>query len=179
MNEMIQPRPPRDPQDEQREGLQTSASVARNNSAFTGTGVAVMMAIISIVIAFALPAYTSHLERNEKRAAVATMMTLSEHINGYLTRHKRLPESLDVLELSNPAIDPWGRPYIYIRGSRDNGLSLPKVHDSGRPLNTDYELYSKGPDGETNNRVSSPVSQDDIIRAGNGRYIGIASDLKE
>ena len=44
------------------------------------------------------------------------------------------------------------------------------------PLNTDYDLYSLGADGKTSRLLSSPESQDDIIRANNGQFIGLASD---
>jgi general secretion pathway protein G len=44
------------------------------------------------------------------------------------------------------------------------------------PLNCDFDLYSKGKDGKSVPRLSDEVSIDDIIRANNGTYIGLACE---
>lgn len=43
------------------------------------------------------------------------------------------------------------------------------------PLNSDYDLYSAGKDGESRPPLSASMSQDDIVRANDGAYIGLAS----
>jgi general secretion pathway protein G len=45
------------------------------------------------------------------------------------------------------------------------------------PINSDYDLYSMGPDGQSNEPLTVPVSRDDIIRASNGAYVGIAENF--
>jgi general secretion pathway protein G len=42
------------------------------------------------------------------------------------------------------------------------------------PLNTDYDLYSMGKDGQTQAPLTSSVSDDDVIRANDGGYVGLA-----
>jgi len=44
------------------------------------------------------------------------------------------------------------------------------------PLNTDYDLYSMGPDGQTAKPLTSSKSQDDIVRANNGGFVGLGKD---
>jgi len=44
------------------------------------------------------------------------------------------------------------------------------------PLNTDYDLYSMGPDGNSVGPLTAKASRDDIIRANNGSYIGPAAN---
>lgn len=44
------------------------------------------------------------------------------------------------------------------------------------PLNTDYDLFSAGPNGQWMPPITASVSRDDIIRADNGAYVGQASD---
>jgi hypothetical protein len=44
------------------------------------------------------------------------------------------------------------------------------------PLNTDYDLFSLGPDGLTATALNNPQSLDDVIRANNGGFFGVASD---
>ena len=42
------------------------------------------------------------------------------------------------------------------------------------PINTDFDLYSQGPDGRSAPPLTAAMSRDDIVRANNGRYIGEA-----
>ena len=44
------------------------------------------------------------------------------------------------------------------------------------PINTDYDLYSKGPDGASSPPLTARAGQDDIVRANDGAYIGVAAD---
>jgi len=44
------------------------------------------------------------------------------------------------------------------------------------PLNTDYDLFSLGPDGLTATALNNPQSLDDVIRANNGGFFGVAAD---
>ena len=45
------------------------------------------------------------------------------------------------------------------------------------PLNSDYDLYSIGADGESKKTLSAPASYDDVIRALDGAYVGLASEF--
>ena len=44
------------------------------------------------------------------------------------------------------------------------------------PLNTDYDLFSLGPDHQTAVSLGDAVGLDDVIRANNGGYFGLASN---
>ena len=44
------------------------------------------------------------------------------------------------------------------------------------PLNSDYDLYSMGPDGQSQTAITAKASRDDTIRANNGGFIGVAED---
>jgi general secretion pathway protein G len=43
------------------------------------------------------------------------------------------------------------------------------------PINSDYDLYSMGADGRTATPLTASMSRDDIVRAGDGSFIGPAS----
>jgi general secretion pathway protein G len=43
------------------------------------------------------------------------------------------------------------------------------------PLNTDYDLFSLGPDGRSASSLSNPLSLDDVIRANDGGFFGTAA----
>ena len=45
-----------------------------------------------------------------------------------------------------------------------------------RPVNRDFDIFSRGPDGETSDNLTDPYSLDDIIRANDGGFVGIAAD---
>ena len=42
------------------------------------------------------------------------------------------------------------------------------------PLNSDFDLYSLGPDGESALALPAAPSHDDVVRAKDGKYIGLA-----
>ena len=42
------------------------------------------------------------------------------------------------------------------------------------PINSDFDLYSMGKDGESVPPLTSKKRRDDIIRANDGQYIGLA-----
>ena len=44
------------------------------------------------------------------------------------------------------------------------------------PLNSDYDLFSLGPNGSTAISLSESMAQDDVIRSNNGGFFGTASD---
>jgi general secretion pathway protein G len=42
------------------------------------------------------------------------------------------------------------------------------------PLNTDFDLYSMGPDGASAAPLPAQPSRDDVVRADDGAFIGLA-----
>ena len=45
------------------------------------------------------------------------------------------------------------------------------------PINTDFDLYSMGRDGQSVAPLTAAKSRDDVVRAANGAYIGLASNF--
>ena len=52
----------------------------------------------------------------------------------------------------------------------------PRKDHQMHPINCDYDLYSVGKDGKSEAPLTAKVSQDDIIRANNGGYVGLVSN---
>ena len=48
---------------------------------------------------------------------------------------------------------------------------------SFQPLNTDFDVYSMGADGESGQKLDDKVSLDDIIRATDGGFFGLSEDF--
>ena len=62
------------------------------------------------------------------------------------------------------------------------GGGAPAIADARKdrflaPINSDYDLYSVGPDGLTRPPLQNKDSRDDIIRAANGSYFGPAESF--
>ena len=73
--------------------------------------------------------------------------------------------------------DPWGRPYVYTdlsqKGSKGNARKDGKLN----PINSDFDLFSVGEDGLTTAPLKPPQSRDDVIRARDGAFLGLAADF--
>ncbi|UWX04433.1 hypothetical protein H1235_05255 [Pseudoxanthomonas sp. NC8] len=75
-------------------------------------------------------------------------------------------------------LDPWQRPYHYTPLAGVNGSKGEARKDKRlNPLNSDYDLFSAGKDGVFKSQVSQKDSLDDVIRARDGAYIGLAADF--
>ncbi len=91
----------------------------------------------------------------------------------------RLPDSLADIGMGG-LLDPWGNPYQYLNLSDPNNRAARgkarKDHNLV-PINSDYDLYSMGKDGGSVSPLTAKASRDDIVRAGNGRFVGKATDF--
>ena len=75
--------------------------------------------------------------------------------------------------------DPWGRPYRYLRidGGTTPGIRGKRRRDkNANPVNSDYDLYSMGRDGKTAAQFMAKKARDDIVRANDGSYHGLAGE---
>ena len=74
-------------------------------------------------------------------------------------------------------LDPWGHPYVYLSFTGIKGKGKMRKDKHLNPINTQYDLYSLGADGQSRLPLPAPVSQDDVILAYDGNYIGLASNF--
>ena len=98
---------------------------------------------------------------------------MSQDIGEYQLTNGKLPSSLT--DVGASTLDPWGRPYQYVPiGKGKGGFRKDRFLV---PINTDYDLYSMGPDGSSAGPLTAKASRDDIIRANDGGFIGLASEF--
>ena len=71
-------------------------------------------------------------------------------------------------------LDPWGRPYVYLNLQDPATKGLARKNKNLVPINSDYDLYSIGKDGESRAPLTAKVSRDDVIRANDGGFLGLA-----
>jgi general secretion pathway protein G len=133
----------------------------------------VVITIIGVLAAIALPSYQGMRERAQIAAAIGEIRTLQQEITEFQFLNDRFPTSLSEVG-SAGGLDPWGRPYAYL----DHSGATPAQKRKDRflvPVNSDYDLYSLGPDGLSRPPFAVPDSRDDIVRANNGGFVGLAS----
>ena len=126
-----------------------------------------------IAASFAVPAFNGYLQRSRVTRAVSDIGTMSLQLHRWQRDGRTLPASL--AEAGIALVDPWGRPYVYLRAADASRAQLRKDGELV-PLNTDFDLYSLGPDGMSSLSLPAAPSRDDVVRAANGAYIGVASN---
>jgi general secretion pathway protein G len=134
---------------------------------------AAVAAALLIAGSFAVPAFNGYVERARVARAVSDIGTLSLQLYRWERQTNTLPATLAEAGLS--AVDPWGRPYIYLRAGDTSPARLRKDAELV-PLNSDFDLYSLGPDGVSALALPAAPSRDDVVRAADGAYIGLGAN---
>ena len=133
-----------------------------------------VMTLIAILGTAAVPAYKGAIERRRTERSIADIANLSIKIDSFELRSGALPDTLAEAGIDETH-DPWGRPYVYLNLEGANPSDSRK-HRGLIAINTDYDLYSVGPDGESRKPLTAAASRDDVVRANDGAFIGKAED---
>ena len=140
---------------------------------FTLLELIIAVAIIGALAAIAIPNYYQHIEKAQMAKVISEMKLLEKEIFAYAIEKNAFPETLaDIGRDGFP--DPWGNPYRYLNVGTAMGNAHKRKDHNLVPINSDFDLYSMGPDGETKPPLTEKSSYDDIIRASNGAYFGPA-----
>ena len=148
---------------------------ARGRYGFTLIEVMVAIGLVGVLAAIALPSYNAYRQRVRIAQAKQDIIGMSLTIKAVWTDDRAYPASLAAVNLAGRN-DPWGRPYIYYNIDADGKGGARKDH-ALNPINTDFDLYSVGPDGVSKSQVTQKDSVDDVIRANNGGFVGVAADF--
>jgi general secretion pathway protein G len=142
---------------------------------FTLTEVLVVIAILAVLSAVSLQAYSNFLRKAESSTVVTDIRFLEREIYKHRAMTGYYPESLATVGLDSMR-DPWGKPYHYTRICDVWGKGGLRKDRFMNPLNTDFDLYSCGRDMLTAPQLNEPAARDDIVRANNGEFVGLATD---
>jgi general secretion pathway protein G len=151
-------------------GPVTQFSRPTTAAAFTLIELLLVVAIVGVLASLAVP----KLQKSVDLARVAKAIGDIEAMQAELASLDALPTSLVAIDRAT-FLDPWERPYVYLK------LEGPKNKGKARkdhflvPLNSDYDLYSMGKDGTSAAPLTAKASADDVLRANNGGFIGLAA----
>ena len=137
----------------------------------------IAVAVLSLLLVIAVPSYSNYRDRVDNADAAGDIHAIDQLIERFYTENNHYPDSLDEVNMGNFQ-DPWKHTFHYLRinGGGLKGVGKLRKDKSLHPLNTDYDLYSMGKDGKTTTQIISGTGKDDIIRANNGQFIGLATD---
>lgn len=141
------------------------------------TELMIALVIASLLVSIAVPAYGRYADRAKNMRAIGDIASISIEIGRFQLRNNNaLPASLAELPVAIPA-DPWGNEYRYFNiAAAGAGVGDFRKDKNLNPLNTDFDLYSVGKDGETASALTAKPSRDDIVRANDGAFIGRGED---
>ena len=163
----------------QRVGASRTGSVSPDRSArgFTLIELSIVVAIIVTLSTITVPVFLSVLQDARVEGTTEDMRVVQTEIQMFINQKGELPDSLDDIGLGHLR-DPWGRPYVYTRidGGKTSNVGELRKDRFLVPINSDYDLYSMGPDGKSASALTANISHDDIIRANDGAYFGPASE---
>jgi general secretion pathway protein G len=132
--------------------------------------------VLAALAALMLPQFSEYRLQAQIAKAIADIRTLDTSVQLFRITNGVLPSSISEIA-SGGVLDPWGEPYQYmkIEGAKAKGHS--RKDRFLVPINSDFDLYSMGPDRKSEAPLTAKASQDDIIRANDGRFVGRAEDF--
>ncbi len=122
----------------------------------------------------AVTGFRGYRERARKAQAITVMRSIETEVRAFQLNGGRLPR--DLIEAGFGALrDPWGNAYEYtVLASAPRGKW--RKDRFLVPINSEFDLFSMGPDGKSVAPLTAKSSRDDIIRANDGSFYGLASE---
>jgi len=146
----------------------------KHSRGFTLVELLITVAIILTICAIAVPNLMAAIDQARIARAVGDIHAIEDDVASYQAIYEVLPDALSQMGDGNL---PWGNPYQYLNHATMKGNGQARKDRFLVPLNSDYDLYSTGKDGASSPPITAKPSQDDVIRASNGSYVGLASNF--
>lgn len=134
--------------------------------------------IIAILAGMGIPKLQSLAERAKVTRAIGDISAIQWDLMAIEAQNQPLPADLSGIGRAGMR-DPWGNPYQYYRfpASAHGHPPGARMDRFLVPVNSTFDLYSMGPDGQSAAPFSARASRDDIVRANDGGFIGQASSF--
>lgn len=133
------------------------------------------IAIVGVLAAVAVPTWHARVERLKISTAIADISGIHLAIQRYVAANYGPPPDLATIGQAG-RLDPWGNAYAYLSFTGLKGKGPMRKDKNLVPINSQYDLYSMGADGESVAPLTAKKSRDDVVLANDGGFIGLASD---
>jgi general secretion pathway protein G len=133
---------------------------------FTMVEMLVVMAVVAILSTVAMTSFAKVKELARVSRCIQEIRSMEREITAWTTEKGSYPPSLADINRDTQK-DPWGFIYVYCPPTRKIGTDL---------INSDFDLYSKGPNGDSVDSIVDPLSEDDIFRGRDGGFVGVSSE---
>lgn len=147
-----------------------------NKAGFSLVELLVTVTVLAALSAIAIPRFQSYRNESRNAKAISDLHILDNQISSFKMSNETWPSSLTQVPQGN-MLDPWGHPYRYLQ---IEGNTKAKGHERKDknlvPINSDFDLYSMGADGMSVSPLTAASSQDDLVRASDGHYFGLAAN---
>ena len=135
------------------------------------------ISILAVLALVAVPSYSNYKERTRVSQAVIDISAINALVRSYYQDNRDYPSSLS--QIGADKVDPWGQPYVYKVFRTLADRSSARKDKNLVPINSDYDLYSIGKDQATRPPLLAPQSRDDVVRANDGAFVGLASSYTQ
>ena len=142
-----------------------------------------MTVLIMTISGIALPLYAQALDAARITRAIGDIRAMANEIMAFQILNGDVPDTLDEVGYGAHR-DPYGNPYQFLKfGSGPGGgpggggggfMGEARKDKFLVPINSRYDLYSMGKDGESVAPLTAPQSRDDIVMANDGGFVGLA-----
>ncbi len=150
---------------------------ARRAHGFTLIEIMIGVSIVAVLAAIGATRYDEYIRRVRIAEAIMDIRGMQNEIKTWEAANGEVPDTL-AQAFIDPGEDPWGRPYVYLKIvlPPGPGVTIGQARKDRFlvPINSSFDLYSAGEDGKTSTSLMPKDSHDDVIRAADGSFIGLA-----
>ena len=143
---------------------------------FTLVELLVTVAVILTLCAIAIPNMLAAVDSAKVARAVGDVHTIGGQVQVFQLTNGSYPTTLDEVGYGAHR-DPWGHPYQYLNFQNAKGKGKMRKDRFLVPINSFFDLYSMGKDGASVSPLTAKQSQDDIIWANDGGYVGLGKNF--
>lgn len=142
---------------------------------FTLIELMIVVAITGTLASIATPYYFGYIELARVNSAISEIMGIDIAVTTFMSENGRFPNTLIEAGLDDP-VDPWGNLYVYYPLNNVPPKVKIRKNKSLHPVSTDFDLYSMGKDGKSVAPFTAQASQDDVVRANDGAFVGLVAN---
>lgn len=158
-----------------RPGDTTGLRAAYPQAGFQLLELIIVVSMLGLLASIAVPSFMTQIEKARVADTIVEIKNIEHSIERFYTENFSYPDTLADIGMSSLR-DPWEHSYAYVNIANVNGVGQLRKDKNLVPINSDYDLYSKGRDGNSVATLVAPASHDDVVRANNGGFVGLAAD---